>query len=157
MRHSSFCRPPSLQSSWSPHNTVVSHYVRHQCEAHDRLIAPWLSRCIRHHYEAHGCSAMPTINDFHLSTDFHPSTSIHRRPFMDFRPLTSVHWLSSTDICPLTSIHRLSSTDIHSSLFIPVNNHILQTLSSALYFYKILGHGATPCPRMMKTQPLNHS
>ncbi len=39
------------------------------------------------------------------------------------------------------------------------SNHMLcqNFVVSALYYYKILGHGTTPCPWMMKALPLNQS
>jgi hypothetical protein len=62
------------------------------------------------------------------------------------RPQMSIHWYPSINVHPPTFIHHCSS----SSML-----RILQTVYSALYFYKILGHGTTPCPWMMRALSLS--
>jgi hypothetical protein len=63
-----------------------------------------------------------------------------------FRPFGFVRIVLSIRFRLFDAIHRCSSLSTH---------RILQIISSALYCYKILGHGTTPCLRMMKALPLN--
>ncbi len=78
-------------------------------------------------------------------------------------PPTFIHRSSSTNVRPPMSIRRYSSSSMHCILqivcimYICIQYRILQTVSSALYFYKILGHGITPCLWMMKALLFNQS
>ncbi len=62
------------------------------------------------------------------------------------------------------SVWPLPSTNICLSPFILIDisyssNRILcqNFVSSALYYYKILGHGIRPCPRMIRALPFSQS
>jgi len=81
--------------------------------------------------------------------------------------LSDVHprsiWHPSSSICLVSSIHRRPFIDIHSP-FIPIDTPYSSNctlcynfVASALYCYKILGHGTTPCPWMMRALLLSQS
>jgi hypothetical protein len=59
--------------------------------------------------------------------------------------------------CPSTSVHQHPSIAIYpcrcTVFFKPYV--VFDIVVSALYCYKILGHGTTPCLRMMRALPLN--
>jgi len=99
-------------------------------------------------------SVHPTFVQRLLTFTRRPSTFVPTfvqfHPFDPFRPLMFVHKHPSTNVCPLS--------------FIPVNtpyssNRMLyyNFVASALYYYKILGHGTTPCSRMMRALPFNEN
>jgi len=79
------------------------------------------------------------------------------------RPSTFIHRLPSINVCPSMSVRRCSSLSMRHilqiicTMYIRIKYRILQIISSALYFYKILGHGTTPCPQMMRALLLNQS
>ncbi len=91
------------------------------------------------------------------------STLVHGLPSMDSHPQTSIHGCSSTDFHPPTSVQHCSSPSMRCifqivcTTYIRIQYHILQTISNALNFYKILGHGTTPCPQMIKALSLSQS
>jgi hypothetical protein len=81
---------------------------------------------------------------------------------------TFIPILSNVHQCPsirsVLSIWPFPSTNIRSSPFIPIDtpyssNDMLcwNFVSSALYYYKILEHGTTPCPRMMRALSLSQN
>ncbi len=115
---------------------------------------------------------------FRLSNPFRPPMFIHKRPSTDVRPQMSVHRCPSTNVRPPMFVHKRPSTDVHPPMFvhkrpsidvrplpfIPVDiiyysNCMLcwNFVTNVLYYYKILGHGTTPCRQMMKALPLNQS
>ncbi len=99
----------------------------------------------------------PMIVQFHFITVMFHSTTIPFRstkaPFrlsiVLFRSM-SVTIRMFDSIHPLTSVQRLPFT---------INPHqrIVFLKPSVLYCYKLLGHGTTQCPRMMKALPFSQS
>ncbi len=70
----------------------------------------------------------------------------------------------STSVCLVPFVRPFPSIDVRPLPFIPMDAPYFSNLmlcqnfvASALYCYKILGHGITPCPRMMRALPLNQS
>jgi len=74
------------------------------------------------------------------------------RHLFDFRP-TFVR--PSLDVC-LTFTQRLLGASYSQRQIVLFKSYIV-FLASAVYYHKILGHGTTPCPWMMKALPLSQS
>ncbi len=83
----------------------------------------------------------------------HSSRWRHQCPSMSFCPRAFIHRLSFIAICslPFILIDALYSSNcmyyVHVYLIPYSSNHI----QCFVFFYKILGHGKTPCPQMMRT------
>jgi hypothetical protein len=117
---------------------------------------------LTHTSQRHGCHIASSIVMMFMGVLQHCGvvTSFVLLPPSDFRPMfiellfdfrpTSIE-LPSTNYHPQTSIHRRPSIVVH------IWYYIFQTISNALYCYKILGHGTTWCPRMMRALPLSRS
>jgi hypothetical protein len=74
----------------------------------------------------------------------------------------SVKFCPSNFVCPLTSVYLLpfipiDTLYVSNRMYIRIQYRIFQIVSSVLYWYKILGHGTTPCLWMMRTLLLSQS
>jgi hypothetical protein len=105
------------------------------------------------------CKSVWRLSQFCLIS-FTVSFNVHQRPFVRFHPFSP---FSSTNVCsssfirPTPFVHWHPSIVVHPHRRTVFLNHILCSnfVASALYYYKILGHGTTPCPQMMRALPFN--
>jgi hypothetical protein len=116
-----------------------------------------------HHHRVCGCGSLcrVVIDVVAVRSIRCPSTSVW--PIPSIQPIPSIRPLPSTNVRPSMFIRCRPSLLTHHilqivcTIYILIWYCILQTVSIALYCYKILRHRTTPCLRMMRALPLSQN